>query len=61
MACGSVDEQQEHLLGRMLYDQSVLADDAVEALEARRGKKTSRGASDKLDFSLLADGLMARA
>ena len=57
LTCGSVDDGKSTLLGRMLYDAGILADDAVEALE--RDSKALGKAGDKLDFSLLADGLMA--
>jgi bifunctional enzyme CysN/CysC len=57
LTCGSVDDGKSTLLGRLLYDAGALADDALATLE--RESKSVGKAGDRLDFSLLADGLMA--
>ncbi|GLQ95678.1 sulfate adenylyltransferase subunit CysN [Dyella mobilis] len=57
ITCGSVDDGKSTLLGRLLYDAGMLADDQLETLtkESRRQHPDS----DVLDFSLLTDGLDA--
>jgi bifunctional enzyme CysN/CysC len=57
LTCGSVDDGKSTLLGRLLYDSGALADDALVTLEHE--SKSAGKAGDRLDFSLLADGLMA--
>jgi bifunctional enzyme CysN/CysC len=57
LTCGSVDDGKSTLLGRLLYDCGALADDALATLE--RESKSAGKAGDRLDFSLLADGLLA--
>jgi bifunctional enzyme CysN/CysC len=57
LTCGSVDDGKSTLLGRLLYDVGALPDDALETL--RRDSKSLGKAGDKLDFSLLFDGLQA--
>ncbi|SHN82383.1 adenylyl-sulfate kinase [Bradyrhizobium erythrophlei] len=57
LTCGSVDDGKSTLLGRLLYDCGALPDDALATLE--RESKSAGKAGDRLDFSLLADGLMA--
>jgi bifunctional enzyme CysN/CysC len=57
LTCGSVDDGKSTLLGRLLYDVGGLPDDALETL--RRDSKSLGKAGDKLDFSLLFDGLLA--
>jgi bifunctional enzyme CysN/CysC len=57
ITCGSVDDGKSTLLGRLLYDAGMLADDQVEAL--RRDSRRAHPESDLLDFSLLTDGLDA--
>src|SRR6201991_1625182 len=56
ITCGSVDDGKSTLLGRMLYDAGMVPDDQISALvrDSQRGMT-----GDKLDFSLLTDGLDA--
>ena len=58
ITCGSVDDGKSTLLGRLLYDAGMLADDQIAAL-VRDSARLHAGASDALDFSLLTDGLDA--
>ncbi len=58
ITCGSVDDGKSTLLGRLLYDAGMLADDQVAAL-VRDSQRLHAGAGDVLDFSLLTDGLDA--
>src|SRR6202012_4814666 len=53
----SVDDGKSTLLGRLLYDAGALPKDALETL--REDSKSLGNAGDKLDFSLLFDGLLA--
>jgi bifunctional enzyme CysN/CysC len=57
ITCGSVDDGKSTLLGRLLYDIGMLPDDQIAALEADSRRKYPD--SDRLDFSLLTDGLDA--
>ena len=75
ITCGSVDDGKSTLLGRLLYDAGMLADDQLAALarDSRRQHATAGdpqgrasvaaggmpAATDVLDFSLLVDGLDA--
>src|SRR6185503_19799108 len=55
LTCGSVDDGKSTLLGRMLFDAGLVAEDqwaSVERLSAQRG------ASGRPDYSLLLDGLL---
>ena len=56
LTCGSVDDGKSTLIGRLLWDVSDLPDDDREMV--RRAAKAS-GNPDKLDYSLLLDGLVA--
>ena len=56
LTCGSVDDGKSTLIGRLLWDASDLPEDQREAV--RRAAKAA-GDPDKLDYSLLLDGLMA--
>ena len=57
ITCGSVDDGKSTLIGRMLYDAKLIADDQLETLHAESKKHgTDEG---RLDFSLLVDGLAA--
>ncbi len=57
ITCGSVDDGKSTLIGRMLYDAKLLADDQLETLTSESKK---HGTDDgNLDFSLLVDGLAA--
>ena len=58
ITCGSVDDGKSTLLGRLLYDAGMLADDQLAAL-ARDSRARHPDAPDVLDFSLLTDGLEA--
>ena len=58
ITCGSVDDGKSTLLGRLLYDAGMLADDQLAAL-ARDSRRQHADAPDVLDFSLLVDGLDA--
>ncbi|HEV2621964.1 MAG TPA: adenylyl-sulfate kinase [Frateuria sp.] len=55
ITCGSVDDGKSTLLGRLLYDAGMLADDQLDAL--RRDSRKRGG--DALDFALVTDGLDA--
>ena len=55
LTCGSVDDGNSTLIGRLLYDSKAILADALEALErtsAKRGREA-------VDLSLLTDGLQA--
>src|SRR5215467_12746332 len=55
LTCGSVDDGKSTLIGRLLYECSLVLDDQLAALEhASRRFGTTGG---DLDFSLLLDGL----
>jgi len=56
LTCGSVDDGKSTLIGRLLWDVSDLPDDQRDMV--RRAAKVS-GNPDKLDYSLLLDGLVA--
>ena len=55
ITCGSVDDGKSTLLGRLLYDAGMLADDQLDAL--RRDSRKRDG--EALDFALVTDGLDA--
>jgi bifunctional enzyme CysN/CysC len=55
LTCGSVDDGKSTLIGRLLYECSVVPDDRLAALE--RESRRFGTAGDELDFSLLLDGL----
>ena len=57
VTCGSVDAGKSTLIGRLLFDLGLVADDQVTALE--RDTRRTRFAFDGQDFSLLLDGLEA--
>ena len=50
---GSVDDGKSTLIGRLLYDSKSVYIDQVEAIE----KTSKRKGLDRIDFSLLTDGL----
>ncbi len=57
LTCGSVDDGKSTLIGRLLYESQLLADDQLAALESDSKRiGTQDGA---LDFALLVDGLAA--
>ncbi|MEI7037765.1 adenylyl-sulfate kinase [Fulvimonas yonginensis] len=55
ITCGSVDDGKSTLLGRLLYDAGMLADDQLDALR----RDSRRRGGENLDFSLVTDGLDA--
>ncbi|WP_294533524.1 sulfate adenylyltransferase subunit CysN [uncultured Rhodoblastus sp.] len=57
ITCGSVDDGKSTLIGRLLYDSSMIADDQLEALDRDSKKFGTQGGN--LDFALLVDGLSA--
>ncbi len=57
ITCGSVDDGKSTLIGRLLYDSSMVADDQLEALDRDSKKFGTQGGA--LDFALLVDGLSA--
>jgi bifunctional enzyme CysN/CysC len=58
ITCGSVDDGKSTLLGRMLFDAGMVPEDQVAAL-VRDSRRVPGAGDDKLDFSLLTDGLDA--
>ena len=56
LTCGSVDDGKSTLIGRLLWDGIELPDDQREMV--RRAAKAS-GNPQRLDYSLLLDGLIA--
>jgi bifunctional enzyme CysN/CysC len=57
LTCGSVDDGKSTLIGRLLYEQNLIFDDQLAALE-RDSKKNGTVGAD-VDFALLLDGLEA--
>jgi bifunctional enzyme CysN/CysC len=57
LTCGSVDDGKSTLIGRLLYEQHLVFDDHLAALE-RDSKKNGTNGKD-IDFALLLDGLEA--
>jgi bifunctional enzyme CysN/CysC len=57
LTCGSVDDGKSTLIGRLLYEQSLILDDQLAALERDSKKHGTDG--DNIDFALLVDGLEA--
>ncbi len=57
LTCGSVDDGKSTLIGRLLYDCNLIADDQLEQLAADSAKMGTTGGG--LDFALLVDGLQA--
>ncbi len=57
ITCGSVDDGKSTLIGRLLYDAKLVPEDQLETLHAESRKHGTDG--DRLDFSLLVDGLAA--
>jgi len=55
LTCGSVDDGKSTLIGRLLYDCSLVLDDQLAILQ-RESRRSGTAAGD-LDFSLLLDGL----
>jgi bifunctional enzyme CysN/CysC len=57
LTCGSVDDGKSTLIGRLLYEQQLILDDQLAALERDSKKHGTVGAD--MDFALLVDGLEA--
>src|SRR5579885_3669426 len=57
LTCGSVDDGKSTLIGRLLFEQSLILDDQLAALERDSRKHGTVG--DDIDFALLVDGLEA--
>ncbi|TAL77449.1 MAG: sulfate adenylyltransferase subunit CysN [Beijerinckiaceae bacterium] len=57
LTCGSVDDGKSTLIGRLLYEQQLIFDDQLAALE--RDSKKHGTAGPEIDFALLVDGLEA--
>jgi bifunctional enzyme CysN/CysC len=57
ITCGSVDDGKSTLIGRLLYESSMLFEDQIAALESESKKLGTQG--ENLDFALLLDGLTA--
>src|SRR5215472_5599075 len=55
LTCGSVDDGKSTLIGRLLYECSLIDDDRLAALQRESRRFGTVG--DDLDFSLLLDGL----
>lgn len=59
ITCGSVDDGKSTLLGRLLYDAGMLADDQLAMLARESRHQHGDADSVVLDFALLTDGLDA--
>jgi bifunctional enzyme CysN/CysC len=57
LTCGSVDDGKSTLIGRLLYDSKMIADDQLATLEADSQRVGTQGQA--IDFALLVDGLAA--
>lgn len=57
LTCGSVDDGKSTLIGRLLYEQGLIFDDHMAALQSDSRKHGTVG--DDIDFALLLDGLEA--
>ncbi|MDY5616834.1 MAG: sulfate adenylyltransferase subunit CysN [Helicobacter sp.] len=57
ITCGSVDDGQSTLIGRMLYDSQSLFEDQIKTLKKDSQKNKNLGGGEQLDFALLVDGL----
>ncbi len=57
LTCGSVDDGKSTLIGRLLYEQNLIFEDHLAALERDSKKHGTTGAD--VDFALLVDGLEA--
>jgi len=55
ITCGSVDDGESTLIGRLLYESNVIFEDQLASLAADSRSYGTRG--DELDFALLVDGL----
>lgn len=58
IVCGSVDDGKSTLIGRLLYDAGLVYEDHLDALKTESiGRGLSSESEEKIDFSLLLDGL----
>ncbi len=57
VTCGSVDDGKSTLIGRMLYDATLLFEDQLATLKSESRVHGTNG--DDIDFALLVDGLEA--
>jgi bifunctional enzyme CysN/CysC len=57
LTCGSVDDGKSTLIGRLLWDAAAIAEDQRAAVMHASQNRMVNG--DKIDFSLLLDGLQA--
>ena len=57
LTCGSVDDGKSTLIGRLLHDSKMIYEDQLDAIKKDNAK--SGNAGEKLDLSLLVDGLQA--
>jgi bifunctional enzyme CysN/CysC len=57
LTCGSVDDGKSTLIGRLLYEEHLILDDQLAALQRDSKKHGTVGA--EMDFALLVDGLEA--
>ncbi len=57
LTCGSVDDGKSTLIGRLLFEQKLIYDDQLSALERDSKKHGTTG--EEIDFALLVDGLEA--
>jgi bifunctional enzyme CysN/CysC len=57
LTCGSVDDGKSTLIGRLLYEQNLIFEDQLAALDRDSKKHGTTGA--EVDFALLLDGLEA--
>src|SRR5262249_7330497 len=58
LTCGSVDDGKSTLIGRLLYDSSLVYEDQMRSAE-HDSRKPGGGRGGQLDLALLVDGLEA--
>ena len=56
ITCGSVDDGKSTLIGRMLFDSKIIFNDQIDDIKTINKKSKKE---NKMDFSLLLDGLIA--
>src|SRR5258708_31644594 len=57
LTCGSVDDGKSTLIGRLLYENGLIPDDQLRALEV--DSRTQGTVENDIDYALLLDGLEA--
>jgi len=57
ITCGSVDDGESTLIGRLLYDSKMIFEDQLATLESDSKRMGTQG--QEIDFALLVDGLAA--